>query len=181
MLRTINIYHLLFVLIFGVISCGMTEQERFEHEAWENLYALEIEEAYPKFKRMYEQDKTKKNALGFACSQAVLDSGNYSSTLSEVFSSNDHYKYGMLVTSFKMSVKPDTIAGVVMDRQRLEEFPIIEFRAMIEGTSFKRTDWSNNIIEGQYKDLKPYGTWTFYSQDGKVLRTIDASKSFDKD
>ena len=159
----------------------MTEQERFEHEAWEHLYALEIEEAYPKFKKMYEQDKTQKNALGFACTQAVLDSGNYSSTLSEVFSSNEHSTFGMLVAHFKISVLPDSIEGFALDEQRFEGFPMIEFKAMIEGTSFRRKDRDDTIIEGEYKDLKPYGTWKIYSQDGKIIETMNVSESFDKD
>jgi hypothetical protein len=69
----------LFLLGYILIGCQISPSnlERLEKSAWDNLYVLKIEEAYPEFMRLVEVKKTDKNILGLAYTQAILGKGNY--------------------------------------------------------------------------------------------------------
>ena len=155
-----RILYILIVLVL-IISCKQDAYKALEEEAWEDLYTLKIEDAYPKFVTLFEHRRTEKNTLGLAYTQAVLDTGSFISTLSEGISdSRKEYSYGYAVAGFKYYVETgdDSV-----------NFSMEEFIAFHEGGKFK-IEKNYQIVEGEYRNLKPYGIWKFYSLDGQLKR-----------
>ena len=151
--------------ILMLLSCSKSKNND-EKQAWDYLYNNEADKAYILFKELIKENSSEKNHLGLAYTQAALDKDNYYSTLNKGFK-NYIISYGYLVGSYARYYKSkDTI-----------EFDINEFKALNNDGRFK-TKKGSQIIEGEYKDLKPYGRWKFYNLSGELIKEIDGITIF---
>jgi len=133
------------------------------NEAWNDLLVTQnIQEAHEKFIILIENEPDiKKHYLGLEYTQCILDNSEWMNTLKK-FSSNDEdiWNYGHLATTFKRYLSnPKTPTGL----------NIIEFRALHLGGKFK-IEKNYQTIEGEYKNMKPFGTWKYYNFKGDFLR-----------
>lgn len=155
-----------------LVSSVKKSYKEIEKLAWTKLYDLEIEEAYPYFLELYEFKKTDKNVLGLAHTQAILNKGNYYTTLKENIKNTTYlYNYGFLVAGFKVYYEGN--------RENNSEFSMEEFKAFHEGGKFKARK-GNKIIIGEYENLTPKGVWEFYDLKGNLLRKMDSKTLFNK-
>lgn len=152
----------LFALVL-LSSCSDPVKEK-ENKAWDYLYNNEIDKSYALFKEISKSSNTsKKNCLGLAYTQGALKKDNYESTLAKCFD-NKIIDYNFLVESFIEYYK----------NKDTTDFKIAEFKAFNDGGKFKSKKESQ-IVEGEYRDLLPYGVWKFYDLEGKLIREVDAN------
>lgn len=134
-----------------------------EKQAWNDLLVTHnIQEAHEKFIILIENEPdVKKHYLGLAYTQCILDNSVWMSTL-EKFSIEDEdlWNYGNLATTFKRYLSNSKKPTVLN---------IVEFRVLHLGGKFK-IEKNYQTIEGEYKNLKPFGTWKYYNFKGDFLR-----------
>lgn len=160
-----NKYFIFLILLF--FSCN--EQTITEKDAWNALLIdFEIEKPYEYFSILIKKEpEIKKNYLGLTYTECILERGNWHETLNK-FSQNeeDLWKYGHFATIFKSYIKnKDIKTGLNIN----------EFRALHLDGKFKLKK-NSQIIEGEYKNLKPYGVWKFSKLNGDFIREENFNK-----
>ncbi|NQY30385.1 MAG: hypothetical protein HRT69_13040 [Flavobacteriaceae bacterium] len=155
---------LLSLIIIGfILISACNNRIGTETEAWNDLLVSHhIQDAHEKFIVLIEEEPdVKKHYLGLAYTQCILDNSEWMSTL-EKFSTEEEvlWSYGHLATVFKRHLRnPKIQTGL----------NIVEFRALHLGGKFK-IDKNHQTIEGEYRNMKPFGTWKYYNLKGDFLR-----------
>lgn len=150
-----------FIILFLIISCN--KQVINEKNSWNALLTdYDIEKAYNHFTVLTKENpEIKKNYLGLAYTQCILDKTEWQETLTKFSDKEeDLWKYGHFATTLRTYLK---------DKKVNTGLDINEFRALhFDGKFKKEKDFI--LIEGEYKDLKPFGTWKFYKLNGEFIR-----------
>lgn len=152
-----------FVIVGLLLISACANKVTTEKEAWnELLVSHKIKEAQEKFILLIENEPAvKKHYLGLAYTQCILDNAVWMSTLENFTTKEeDVWTYSHFATTFKRYLSnPKTQVGL----------NIIEFRALHLGGKFK-IEKNYQTIEGEYKNMKPFGTWKYYNFKGDFLR-----------
>lgn len=156
-----KIQSLIIVGLLLIIACS--NRIVTANEAWNDLLVTQnIKEAHEKFIILIENEPDiKKHYLGLAYTQCILDNADWMSTLEKFTAKEEEvWSYSHFSTTFKRYLsKPKIQTGL----------NIIEFRALHLGGKFK-IEKNYQTIEGEYKNMKPFGTWKYYNFKGDFLR-----------
>jgi hypothetical protein len=163
MISSLNKIILSLVIIGSSLISACSSKLTTEKEAWNDLLVSHhIQEAHEKFTMLIENEPAvKKHYLGLAYTQCILDNAVWMSTL-EKFSTKeeDVWAYSHFATTFKRYLS---------NQKTQVGLNIIEFRALHLGGKFK-IEKNYQTIEGEYKNMKPFGTWKYYNFKGDFLR-----------
>ena len=155
-----NAFKIIFLItVMSFISCS--KEEKTKTDCWETLIQLDIKQSEIDFQNRINADTTDKlSLLGLAYSQCALNNEEWYNSINDFTSNPDSALiYGFIAQAFKSFSK-----GI--DNP---EFNINEFRALHLDGKFK-VKRNFQIVEGEYKNLKPVGIWKFYNMNNDLIR-----------
>jgi len=150
------------IILLTIVSCSV--KKKSTTDCWSELTELKLKRAKSSFKKRIKIDSSDKlNYLGLSYIQCALNNSQWSETLNKFTSDPDSsFSFGNMAVVFSLYVQGE----------KLSDFNIDEFKAFHLGGKFRVTK-NHQIIEGEYKDMKPSGIWKYYNLKHKLIEQKD--------